>query len=1114
MGKRSKLLVPLSLVLFLFVGSWEVAQGQEITGTITGFVRDSAGAVIPNAQVTILLTETGLERRLKTGADGEYTVTLLPIGTYSVTVEASGFKKFQTQNIKLSVNDRLRVDATLEIGSISETVTVVGEAPVVQTESSEVGSVITGNVVREVPLNGRNLYQLIALQPGVSAGSSIVSGRVGVGLDTTSSINVNGARASQNNWLIDGADNVDTGSNLAVINYVSVDSVSEFKILRGNYNAEFGRSGGGQINVVTKSGTNRFHGGAFEFWRNDIMDARNFFSTLDRTGDGKADPALLRYHNFGYNVGGPVLKDKLLFFFNQEYRRVKTVRGGGLVTTRVPTQRQRSGDFSEFASVIIKDPLTGQPFAGNVIPRDRLDLNALALVALFPLPNSSPAVLGGLRNYSTAAPSGRNYREELIRVDYNYSEAHKFFARYIHDTIPSTEPFGEVFGTIRSAFPGISDTQTNIPGRNAVGEWDWILSPTILNNLAFNYSRGAITSAITGQALRNRPGFNTPEIFPENPGHVIPGIIFGTPGGYLCPSLASAVGCGFDFFGPYNNNYGSYRFKDTFSMIKGSHSLKLGYLYSFEFKNENNASGTNGQFTFPGSSTSNYTTSGDAFADFLLGRASQYVENDVDITSHLRYDMHEAFIQDDWKAKSNLTFNIGVRWSFIRPPYDALNVLTNFDPARFNPARAYQIDASGNRVPGTGDPLNGLIVAGRTSPFGRRIVDSHADTFGPRFGFSWDPFHDGKTAVRGGYGIYFDRVLSGIALQNAFVNPPFVTTAAFLAAGAAGTPTLANPSAGARRNQDALVPSLISMSPNFLVPTTQHWSLGIQRELWWNFAIDASYVGNHGTHLLRAVRLNQTPVGTRAPAAASAPFRGFGTITERQTSASSSYDSLQVGVTKRMSKGLQLGIAYTWSKVITDSPDDRSTIPQNSGNLRAERALASYDKTHIFVANFLWEIPFFQGDRGVVYNLAGGWQVGGIVRGESGTPFTIFVSGNPANSFFGGSIRPNLIGDPNGPQTIDQWFNTAAFAAPAANTFGNAGRSLVRGPGIYLWDLAVYKNFRVTEAVRMQFRAEFFNAFNHTNFFNIGTTVGTPTFGRITSALEPRQVQLGLRLEF
>jgi hypothetical protein len=1088
---------------------------QETTGTITGFVRDASGAVLPGVEVAVKNTGTGVERRVISGAGGEYTATLLSIGTYEVSAEWKGFKKFTAPGIVLSVNDRLRVDVNMQVGAPTETVTVVAAFTAVQSESAEVGSVVTGKQVVEMPLNGRSLYSLVALQPGVAAAGSLISGRVGVGLDTTSSVNVNGARAAQNNWLIDGADNVDSGSNLSVINYISIDGVSEFRILRGNYSAEFGRNGGGQINVVTKSGTNSFHGGAFEFFRNNALDARNFFSYLDRNGDGKADAPILRYNNFGYNLGGPVKKDKLFFFFNQEWRRVREVRGTGVVNTRVPTTLQKTGDFSEFSSVIVKDPLTGQQFSyngkANVIPPSRLDPNAVALLKLFPDPNSSPAVLGGLLNFQSAAVAGRNYREELVRVDYELSNAHRIYGRFIHDSIPSTEPFGEVFGSNNASFPGVNSTATNIPARGVVAQWTWIPSPTKINDVAFNYSRGGIFSNLTGSGKRsNFSGFNSPEVYPLNPLGALPNFSFGS-GSY--GGIAS-------FFGPYDNSYGSYRVRDTFSIIMGRHSIKLGYLGSWEFKNENAASGTNGSFNFPGTSNSSFTSAGDAFADFLLGRANSYSETDIDITSHLRYQMHEAFVQDDWKVKSNLTMNLGVRWSYILPPTDTANQLDNFNPKLFDPAKAYQINASNQRIPGTGDPLNGIYTAGKNSPYGDRIVASYADTFGPRFGFAWDPFKTGKTAIRGGYGIYFDRTLSGIALQNAFTNPPFANTVSYSAAGTTGNPTFANPAGGTAANPESAVRSLISMSPDFKVPTTQQWSFGVQRQLPFQLSVDASYVGNHGTHLLRAVRINQTPLGTAAPSARSAPFPGWGTITERQTSASSSYNSFQLGINRRMSRGIQFGIAYTIAKTLTDSPDDRTTIPQNSYNLRAERALASFDKSQIFVANYIWELPCFRNARPLLYNVAGGWQLGGIIRFESGTPLTPALSSNPANAFYGGTVRPDLAGNPvisaNRSKTdeINQWFNIGAFATPAANTFGNAGRGIIRGPGLALWDVSIFKGFKATEKVNIQFRAELFNVLNHTNLGNPAMTLGNATFGKITSALSPRQIQFGLKFAF
>lgn len=1106
-----------SAILFLLLLLVTTAAfSQEITGSITGFVKDPSGAVVPNAMVTVRNLGTGDQRQVTTGAEGEYTVTPLPIGRYEVVVEASGFQKFVAKEVQLSVNDRRRVDANLQVGSTDQTVTVEEAALAVQTEDSTVGNVISGNTVTQMPLNGRNLYQLIALQPGVSAAANIASGRVGVGLDALANVNINGARSSQNNWLLDGADNVDTGSNLAVINYISLDSVAEFKILRSNYTAEFGTRGGGQINAITKSGTNAFHGGAFEFLRNDGMDAVPFFLDLDRNGDGRPDPAYLRYNNFGYNIGGPIVKNNLFFFFNQEWRKVTTVRGGGVHNTRVPTQNERNGIFT----TPIIDPQTGTPFANNTIPAGRIDPNATAILSIIPLPNIAPNAAG--QNFSSSTASGRDYREELIRIDYHVTDNHRVFGRFINDDIPSTEPFGEVFGSPRAPFGGIVDNETNIEGRNLVGDWNWIVSPTMVNDFSFNYSRGAILSSITGNGLRSVAP-NIPELFPDNPAGVLPGITFSGAGGWFSNGTPAAVANGFDFFGPYDNTYGSYRIKDTLSWVRGKHSMKMGYLYSWEWKNENAAAGTNGTFLFPGTSTATFASTGNAFADFLLGRASQYTEADIDFASKLRYQMHEAFFQDDWKMLPNLTLNLGLRWSAILPPYDADDRLTNFLPEAFDPALAYDLNpANGLRVPGTGDPLNGIIVAGQNSPHGRYVTKAHWDTIGPRLGFSWDPFSRGKTVIRGGYGIYFDRTLSGAALQNAFVNPPFVTTAQFTAAGAV-VPTLSSPNAGTPRNNETLIPTIISTNGEFKIPTTQQWSFGIQQDLMWNTLLDISYVGNHGTHLLREVRINQTlPGSIGLPNTFFAPFQGYGLIRDRQTTASSRYDSLQVGLTKRMSLGLEFAGAYTWSKVITDSPSDRSDFPQNVRNLAAERGVADFDKTHIFVLSGVYELPFFKQSSGLLYNTLGGWQLGGISRIESGRALTILQSGNSANSFFGGSIRPNLVGDPQGPEDRLVWFNTTAFAAPAPNTFGNAGRGIVRGPGIILTDLAIYKNFRVTERIRMQFRTELFNAFNHTNWNTVGTTAtfnaaGVQTnadFGRVLTALEPRQIQLGLKLNF
>ncbi len=1077
------------------------ATAQEITGTITGAVTDPSGAAIPGLTVNVRNMGTNATQSVVTDQHGVYTATLLPVGRYEVALELAGFKRFVRANIDVSVNDRLGVNILLQPGDVSETVTVMAATPLVKTESSEVSTLINAKQVEQMPLNGRNIIQLVAMQPGVS---STLPSTLTVGLGNLTNVFVNGNRASQNNWMVDGADNNDAGSNLALINYVNVDTVQEVNILRSNYSAEFGRNSGGQVNVVTKSGTNQFRGSLFEFLRDDRFDASPFFGTFDRDSDGKRDPLPLDYHNFGGTIGGPLLQNKMFFFFGEEFRKIDTIRGNGQNITRTPTDAQRRGDFSGLAT--ITDPLTGLPFPGNVIPADRIDPIARAMLDRFPAANANPAVLGASRNFSADTPSRRDFRQEFVRVDFRLSDSHSIYARFINDSIPTEEPFGEVFGTNNAQFPGIATTDTNNPGRSFVGNYTWVVSPTMLNEVAYNYSRGAILSDVIGNAARVG---NAPKIFTGQPGdEFMPGISFQT-GSYG----------GWNFFGPYDNTFGSHRFKDTFTWIRGAHAMKLGTLLSWEFKNENNAAGTNGAFVFPGSSSAAFVSTGDALADFLLGRALSYTETNIDITSHLRYQMYEVFVQDDWTVSPNLTLNLGMRYSLILQPTDTENVLTNFDPALFDPTRAFQIDAANSRVPGTGDPFNGLVIAGQNSPYGERITQTDKTNFGPRLGFAWDVAGDGRTAVRGGYGLYYDRTLVGIALQNAFINPPFAFQAVFNATPGAA-PTLSNPRAGAQRNNDVLVPQLFAMSSDFKTPRTHQFSLGVQRQLPWNFLADIAYVGAQGRNLLQTIDLNRTNAGALTPTNAARPYRGYGNITYRQTTASSSYHSMQLALSRRFQQGLQLNVNYTLSKAVSDASSDRNgaDFPQYQGNLAAERAVTSYDRTHIFGAHYVWELPFFASrDNMLLYNTLGGWQISGSTRLFTGVPLTISTSVNTANSFGAGTnpLRPDLVGDPeDAPGTVAQFFNVNAFRQPAANQFGNSPRSLIRLPYQSATDLGIFKNFAAGPRIALQFRAEMFNVFNRANFTNAGTVMGTTTFGRLTTTGDPRLIQFGIRATF
>ena len=595
--------VAVLLALLVGVGA---AVAQDITGTITGTVKDQSGGAIPGMTVVVKNVGTNATWEVVTDASGVYVAPQLPIGKYEVSLETEGFKRFVRSGLELSVNDRQRIDITLEAGTIQETVTVVAASPIIKTETSEISTLINQAQVAQMPLNGRSVIQLVAMQPGVSSGmaSTVLPGLTG----GTVAVNVNGNRSSQNSWMIDGADNTDSGSNLGLINFVNMDAVAEVKILRSNYSAEFGRTGGGQVNVVTKSGTNRFNGTGFWFLRRDGLDASAFFGTLDLDKNGKRDAQPFTYDNYGYTVGGPVLKDKLFFFWGHEFRNWERLfSAGGVINTRVPTVKQRAGDFTEFAITII-DPTTGQPFPGNVIPANRIDPTAKSLLSLFPQPNADANVLGGNRNYSTSATTSVDFREELLRMDYRFSPAHLIYGRFIHDTLPSNQAFGELFGSAQTNYPGLASLDSDQPGRGFVGAWNWVLSSTMFNEFAYQYSRGAILSTLNGTYQRN---VSIPKIYTGQPGdEILPGIAFGT-GGYG----------GWNFFGPYDNTYGSHRFKDTLTWIRGNHSIKSGLMLSWEFKNENAASGTNGAFNFPGSSDSTFVSTGDAFADFLLGRS-------------------------------------------------------------------------------------------------------------------------------------------------------------------------------------------------------------------------------------------------------------------------------------------------------------------------------------------------------------------------------------------------------------------------------------------------------------------------------------------------------------
>src|SRR5215813_4891712 len=1106
----------LVLMVALLLATGGASRGvfaQDVTATISGFVTDSAGAAVSGANVTVVNFATGEQRKTTTDESGQYTVPGLAIGTYTVFIEATGFKKYVQENIVLHVNDKTPINAALEAGNVQESITVTAAAPLVKTETHTVEGLLTGEQIREMPLNNRNFAQLTQVIPGVSSTQATT---VGFGGLSTVAISINGGRTSAINWSIDGSRNVDTGSNATLFNYPSVDAIAEFKILTNSYDAQFGRNAGGVVNVVTRSGTREFHGGLYEFLRNDVLQARNPFQTAplrslsnDRCfseANPENDPECvykgpLRYNNFGYNVGGPVWipklysrgHDKTFFFFSEEWRRQ---RGVSNPNGQYPTLAQRNGIFS----TAIKDPTTGQPFQNNRIPENRIDPNAKAIVANFmPLPNSPTE---GPNTFRTIASSPSDFRQELVRVDHSFNDNWRIWGRYVHDITSTVEPGGLFNGLV---FPGVATTATSSPADNVVVRLSTIISPTLLNEVGYDFARNAISSALTGNALRsNFSDINIPEIFSGSASGALPAIVF------PANTFANPLGV----LAPFQNDNPSHTFSDNLTWSKGAHTLKMGVLISFEAKNENSQGGsTPGSFSFTGKFT------GDFFADFLLGLAQTYTEDQTDVTVHERFQTYEWYFQDSWKVRRNLIFSSRGRHTRFLNPYDKEDLLISFLPRLFDPAKAVRLAANGSIIPGSGDRFNGIIFADENSPYGKYVQTNRYNTIGPRIGFAWDPFTDGKMAVRGGFGMYHDRSLIGIVEQNAFTDPKANQRVGI------DNATLSNPAGGAPNT--AILPlGLTATGDPFEVPTVLQWSLGIQRELTKNTFVEVTYAGSHGYHLLHQFQLNQP----RPLAAAGGglnfvrPYIGFAGINVRETTANSTYNSLQANFRKRFSQGLLFNASYTFAKTMTDSSDDRGNTPQDSLNYRIERGPASFQRAHVLNLSYLWEVPFPKDAPAHLNWFLGGWQVAGATFFWSGVPLTVIQSGDLLQN--GGNTRPNLIADPKGPETITQWFNTAAFS-PATTTFGTSGRGIIIGPGVHNWDISLVKNFRWRENLRLRFSTDFINAFNHLNPGNPNVSAtftkqadGTfkqtnANFGRITAfGRDPRVIQFGLKFNF
>jgi len=1175
--------------LFLVAASLLIAgplYAQLGTGTISGTVFDQSGAVLPGANITVTNGGTGFVRSTVSSETGDYTLRGLLPATYELTVEVGGFRKFVQPAITLQVDQNARIDVRLQVGSTNEIVTVTEQSPLLTSEQSSVGSVVDQKKIVDLPLNGRNFVQLATLLPGVNTGDNTTATAPGGG------ISIAGSRPEQNSFLLDGTINSDQFNNL--LNFrPSIDILQEFKIQTSNYSAEFGKGAGGQINLVTKSGTNEFHGTAYEFNRNNAFQARNVFdlNPAFQSKSGKILAPPFNQNQFGFTVGGPVILPKYegrnrTFFFGG-YEGFRLRRGNTTLTT-VPTEEQRRGDFSRNLTTqqlgtdalgrpifrgAIYDPRTTRTvngrivrdaFPGNIILRDRFDpvaAKALALPSFFyPLPNvaGSFGSDGNPRlNYFDGRTRSNNFDQFNVRIDQLVSSKDTIFGRYslndADDFNPRTFPgYGEL-SFIRNQSFTFSDTH--------------VVGPTTLNEFRFGYLRYAEFTAAENTFARHDivnelgvRGFP----FASNPN------LRGSPqfsiSGY--GGLGDAEGGR-----PLRLKNNTFQFIDHFSFTTGRHYLKVGGEIRRIRLDSIRAQTVRGQFTFDSANwtgLSGFTATGQTFANFLLGLPRQKGRRVGDFAHNLRATEYATFIQDDWKMSPKLTFNIGLRYMLYVPPKDTRDRISTLIFPKGRPG-SYSEGATQFLT------LQGLQKAPTWGRAGielpRSIFPVDKKDFGPRFGFAWRAFE--KTAVRGGYGIFFDTV-QGVITEDVIENIPNVkedqqTLSIFQDVSVPPAEAfigylIENPGPG------QFNPGPNDVDPNFRNSYVQNWNFGIQRELGRNFMIEADYVGSKGTRLNRRENTNTAePNGPDAliqassvPAQPINPLTGqpflsdpvanaglrerfrrlvpvainlwenntlyfLDNVFQTTSTAFSNYHSLQLRGEKRVSAGLTFIASWTWSKAMSDATGfsgggmfDTGNRIQNIFNKKADKGLASLDHRHRVSYAAVYELPFgpnkpfLTSGPAALQKFVGGWVLDGIYTYQSGLPLTVKFNGDVFSSGTD-NARPDLICNPNlprGEQTLDRFFKTECFQRQSPIRFGTAGRATVIGPVINNFDFAAMKNTRIGEKVNTQFRAEFFNALNHPQWDPPNRFIDQAGFGVVSSARDSRIIQFGLKLIF
>ena len=1158
-------------VLACIAGGTALAQEN---GAVTGTVTDPTGAVIPNAAVTLINQATNETFSSKSNGAGVFAFSQLNNGTYTLKVSAPGFKSYQKTAIVVNAGATTPADAVLAIGTANQTINVEANALTVQTQTSEVNNLITGQQITQLATNGRNIVDLTTLGTGVSSMLPSFNGVTAQG--SGFALSFNGDRPDHNDWLIDGGEAYDRGSGGKFDLMPSPDILAQFNTLSSNYSPDYGIASGGTIVMVIKSGTKNFHGGLWEFNRNDAYDANYYFAKQQNIPTPE-----LRLNIFGGDIGGPVFiphlypksRSKTFFFWSEEWRRfiqgvnpsptntvpaadfptagsaltympwnevsasqLQTgVCNGGVAPPCVP----KTGDPAKLALYAADGLTPGNPFPGNVIPANLIDPNAALFMSTgaIPHPNSGS---GALPQYTASPKQPTDVREDTVRIDQDVTSRMHLMGHWIHDqmsqTIIPTQWSGDSYDTVGDVFAN--------PSWSSVIQLTQTLNPSLLNETALDVNGNTINItplATAGASYTEPSGWTAGSFFTgNNAGNRLPAVGFGSPLGTTWTV---------NYF-PWRNAFLDYQIRDDLSWQKGKHGLKFGVSYMRLDKNQQLQSLTNGDYSF------GTDWSGDSYLNFLLGFADSYTQLQSLITDHWLANTYSFYGMDNWRITPRLTLNIGLRWDFLPHTYEKNNRVANFVPADYNDNQAAIINPSSGAIctgvgpgcsavsPGlqTFGPatfyMNGMQLAG-TSGFPRGIVQNDYFTGQPRIGFAWDLFGDGKTVLRGGFGQFYERI-QGNDIYGAGNNPPYAYNPA------ADSVYFSSPATSAITGGTAATPTfppnMQDLSYYYPDPATAQYSLGVQHQIAPSVIGVVQYVGSAGWEQSDERAINTLPLGdlTDRQAVASGAnanlyriFPGYSGINQVESATNQSYNSLQASLRMEQKHGLTAEFSYTWSHEIDiQSGDLGSTNIAGTGgavsdpfNLKYDKGSGVLDRRNIFNANFDYRLPFYlHGGNVLQHDVLGGWEVSDVTTAESGSPINTTYSPDTLGLGGGTNNRPDKVANArNGPKTQRQWFNTSAFASPTApwagganEGFGTSGKDAIVGPGWFNWNIALFKNFPITKSEYPQFelRFESFNTFNHTQFNGVDSGFTDANFGQVTSTYDPRVLQFGGKFLF